>query len=259
MKIPIFPGFHTIKMVDFPASYVSLQEGRIFFQKWGNSNISKMTKAHDLTWNDEIHLLDALNVGGLGVSMIKTMGFSSPNCTIKLSDSLCFGGFFSVPSDLWCVCMNFLSLSVSLSLSPASEFLRLWNEQNRICGVIWSYRVPSPRTDVGWVPLPTLGERWWRWKAQVLLTWLHWWRQRKPGAMRYLCFGSSPLRRSQRSGDEMTDVRLKDWKRWYEARTQGEGGHENELNINKLKKHELTSVTIWLIERQKRLPVWKHA
>ena len=27
MKIPIFPGFHTIKMVDFPWRTVSLQEG----------------------------------------------------------------------------------------------------------------------------------------------------------------------------------------------------------------------------------------
>ena len=26
MKTPFFPGFHTIKMVDFPASYVSLPE-----------------------------------------------------------------------------------------------------------------------------------------------------------------------------------------------------------------------------------------
>ena len=29
MKIPMFPGFHTIKMVDFPWRTVSLQEGTI--------------------------------------------------------------------------------------------------------------------------------------------------------------------------------------------------------------------------------------
>lgn len=118
-----------------------------------------------------------LEVGGWSQHMV-----TSPNCTRKIvtlfSTSMFMFGDFSVPSELVAVCTWTFYHFQSLSLPPASDLCKtlLGMEEN-----LWGYLVLSS-------PIMSNPERWWRRKAQVLFTWLHWWWQRKPGAMRYLCF-----------------------------------------------------------------------
>ncbi len=85
MKIPIFPGFHTIKMVDFPASYVSLQEGKLadlisFFVgkplRWQRLSLAQAQPLHTHTrWSKKREkfskFVNALDISSLSLKNLK--------------------------------------------------------------------------------------------------------------------------------------------------------------------------------------------
>ena len=71
-------------------------------------------------------------------------------------------------------------------------------------------------------------------------------------------FGSSPRRRSQKSGDEMRDVGLRDWKRWDKHAHKVKGAMRMRYKFLLTQKAWVKFSHNMVDERQTRHPVWNH-